>query len=251
MLGILRTTSKPYGIPNMRLLAGTAALLIPALVVSTSAKSETFRPDDIRPGTAIHGYVLSDSYYQEMARVAQYWDKREKLECGQQYKIKLIRLMVRVPIEKTADAAHPTGGRWQYRFTAIRCDQSKLFNMQVSASADNQPTVEPLMPGASFANPKLAGAAMKKIPVGAAAVNPEFDKCEDADAFISDRKVAKSPRELGHGLGGWEEEWTIFACGKKFVAPIEFIQGGRNGPQVNSPPKDYFKRQKPEVAPQK
>ncbi|MDA0239540.1 MAG: hypothetical protein O3A84_05875 [Proteobacteria bacterium] len=228
----------------MRLLTAAAALIIPTLTMGTSAGAETFRPDDIRPGTAIHGYVLSDAYYQEMARVAQYWDKRETLDCGQRYKIKLVRLMVREPIEKDATAAHPTGGRWQYRFSATRCDQTKLFNMQVTAAPNGLPSVEPMMPGASFTNPQLQRSAMLKAQQGAAALNPEFANCKDEDAFISDRKVAVPPRELGHGLGGWEEEWTIFACGKKFVAPVEFIQGGTKGPVVNSPPNDYFKRQK-------
>ena len=203
------------------------AVIVTAFGFSNTAFAQelTFKdPKEFKEGTAAAKYFSSKSFYETVGEYAFDYDRMFGIDCGDKYSVHDLQFLITEPIVFDKKDGPPVGGAWNVKFTANRCENAKIYNLQMTAKKDGAVDVALLIPGTTIASVNLQRDASKMVHEAADYSGHLPKDCEDK--FIFDTKVTQTPgRQVVEGRvfeDAWIENWTVRGCGVDVVVPIMF-----------------------------
>jgi hypothetical protein len=187
-------------------------------------------PRQINAGSPMAKYVYSNEVRKALFEMSARFDRALGIECIGNYQVKLESLLILQPIDLPDGAEHPVGGAWRLGYDAIRCGESKRYNIQFVAKPGAPPEQQMLAPGGTIASFRLYADAM----VGAQlAANARLGgKCGEVRLYNTSVSKPPPPPENGKIVNGtWTEDWTFSGCSKRVTLPMRFTPaegGGTN-----------------------
>jgi hypothetical protein len=106
---------------------------------------------------------------------------------------------------------------WVETVPGTACGTSRRYRVLVAIRNGNA-TVEPLLPGDSFASPQLEQDAVNPLAKATAEFVPKGQKC--AVDVLDTRLVGDAPTQSKQP---WNEMWTVATCNRKLNVPIQFV----------------------------
>jgi hypothetical protein len=220
---------------NPTMLRWSAGLLI--AISSISLRAEIVNSTkDLKQGTRIFSYLVSQDQMRELYNVGVGWDRRlgSQLDCKSQYHVKTISLIVVAPINLSENSPHPSQGSWIHRFELERCGETKIYNAIFTSKDGERPQVRPLVPGTSTASLQLISDSMRSAVATASRIIAKEKRTNDCkELLLADMAVTEKPHDVVQDgkkfTGVWLERWSFLACGQPAEVFMEFIPDGEGG----------------------
>lgn len=206
-----------------RRLAG-AGLALGLLLGTGGAASAATDPQKFQ------SYLYSDAY---KAALAKAWSNIPKAVLPECATLSQAKPAVKLLEDVTFDSSGvPKSGVWTGIYPVSGCGVARTLNFLFIAGPDGVRSVVTL-PGTTLADPLLQRDALFFAFTGAGLKAPG---CKDR--IVVDTAVDRSNGANGApGKAPWHETWTVAACGKMLIVPMEFVPDA-NGTTINQRPAD-------------
>jgi hypothetical protein len=209
-------------------------IVVAAVMCVNLAQAETAKTAaDLQSNKRLAAYLWSRPMQEIFFRLGVEQDRKFGLQvdCKSQFELKPINVVILSPVELPDDKVNPTSGSWLFRYTFVRCGESKVYNAVLGATSQGGlPQYQAYYPGATNAHPILVKDTMVSA-MANAIIRSDVKDCKSAE--VLDMRVTESPHTVQDGgkefKGVWGETWTFMACEKTVDVPITFtpdIGGG-------------------------
>lgn len=211
---------------GMRVL-GTCCMATLGLLAwfSAPAEASTIRSKtDIVPGSAVERYLYSDPILRGMKTISRTQDHTFGIGCEEEYQVEQVALFIGTPIEWPPLSARPTKGAWLYRFKAVRCGETKLYNIGAIVQ-DEKLTIGLLPPGNTITTPLMASNLVPQLK------QTSKDSLDCRDVHVFDTVVLSPPPAGPDGApdAPWTEAWTLRGCGRDITMQVRLTPDGAGG----------------------
>lgn len=184
-----------------------ALLLMLFTAASTAAQT---------PPAAFNSIRASDGYRNALTQTAQKYEQALSTHCAKvELQMPAMNAKILGPFQLDAKGDIVTA-TWKESVPGTACGETRLYNA-FSLVRNGKPQMLPTLPGHSFAGPLLQHDAMTEAVAEAAIAGAGKDCAYDTiDTALTNGEPASAH-------ANWDEQWTLRACGKRYLVTLHFI----------------------------
>jgi len=177
--------------------------------------------------------IYSPDAYRSFEKYTKIIDKVYGIDCDKDYSFEVIRLLVAAPIVISKETGVISEGIWFYRYSAQRCDQTKIYNI-IAVKNPRTPGSEIkyklFAPGTTEAGPRLVYDTLKLVysstQIKSTAIREKKkNNCAAQMQLFDTQYIAEHSSE-------WKENWKVKVCGELISSEITFTPDGHGGHHI-------------------